>query len=200
MAMLTGTSAIGAVGGFIARASSTSRPARPCFATDVTLLGVGTSSLMASLMDKNNKLDNSELTALAVGLDGGAVLGLVLAPRIKWSQGRARLVGAGTLVGTLVGGMIGGLAAPRTSNPDGTTSTDIDPDYISSAMMLGMWGGFGASAYLTRDMAPDPRYDPRYHPPGAAPAGKAPASPRPPVAVMPLVRGDSFGISMAGQF
>src|SRR6185437_12987028 len=109
------------------------------FATNLTFLGFGSSALIASIMDNNHQLDNSEISALAIGLDGGAAAGLLLAPKVDWSQRRANVVGMGTLVGTFLGGMVAGLAAPRTKNADGSTSTDFNPDFVSTSLLVGAW-------------------------------------------------------------
>jgi len=191
MGVLTLSSAVGAAGGFAVSRGEKLTPGQALFATDTTFLGVGSAALIASIMDNNNQIDNGELTALALGLDGGAIVGLALAPKVDWSQRRARVVGMGTLAGTLLGGMVAGLAAPKQKNADGTTSTDFDPDFVSTSLLVGAWAGFGASIYMSRDMAPDAKYDPRYQKPAAA---------NPPVSVMPIVRGDGFGAAIGGSF
>jgi hypothetical protein len=190
LGVLTLSSALGATAGFAASRGEKLTPGQALFATDLTYLGVGSAALIASLEDRNGKLDNGELATLAIGLDGGALAGLLIAPRVDWSQHRARMVGVGTLAGTFLGGMVAGLAAPHTKNADGSTSTDFDPDYVATALLLGAWGGFGASIYLTRDTPPDPKLDPRYQAAGA----------NPPVTVMPFVRGDGFGAAVSGAF
>lgn len=190
LGVLTLSSAVGATAGFAASRGEKLTAGQSIFATNVTFLGFGSAALIASIMDNNNRLDNSEISALAIGLDGGAAAGLILAPKVQWSQRRANVVGMGTLVGTFVGGMVAGLAAPRSKNADGSTSTEFDPNFVSTSLLVGAWAGFGASIYLTNDMPPDPQFDPRYQ--------KVPASP--PVSVMPFVRGDGFGAAVGGSW
>jgi hypothetical protein len=189
LGVLTLSSAVGATAGFAASRGEKLTAGQSLFATNVTFLGFGSAALIASLMDNNHSLDNSEISALAIGLDGGAAAGLILAPKVDWSQRRANVVGMGSLVGTFIGGMVAGLASPRQKNADGSTSTEFSPDFVATSLLVGAWAGFGASIYLTKDMPPDPQYDPRYHPQQS-----------PPVSVTPFVRGDSFGAAIGGSW
>src|SRR5262249_32569954 len=177
------------VAGFAASRGARLTPGQSMFATNVTILGVGSAALIASITDADGRHDNGALTALAIGLDGGAALGLAIAPKVEWSHRRAEIVGMGTLVGTLLGGMAAGLVAPKTANSDGTTS--LSQSFVASSLLVGAWAGFGGSIYMTRDLSPDPKYDPRFHSSSAVN----------PVSVVPLVRGDGgVGASVVGSF
>jgi hypothetical protein len=190
MGVLTLSSAIGTVAGFAASRGERLTAGQSLFATNVTILGVGSAALIASITDNDGRHDNGALTALAIGLDGGAALGLAIAPKVEWSHRRAEVVGMGTLVGTLVGGMAAGLVAPKSNNSDGTTS--LSQNFVASSLLVGAWAGFGAGIYMTRDLSPDPKYDPRF---------KASTSANPPVSVIPLVRGDGgMGAAVVGSF
>ena len=166
------------------------------FATNVSLLGLGSALIAGALIDKDDgEVDTAEMTALVVGLDGGAAAGLLLAPKIKWSYGRARFVGAATLVGTFVGGMVGGLLATDKDQTTGETTTD--PDITAGSLLVGMWGGFAGGIAVSRDWAPDPRYR---NQPGGAPATTPPPSATPPVTAMPMVGDGRLGIVATGSF
>ena len=189
LGILTLSSAIGATAGFATSRAEHLTAGQAMFATDLTALGIGSAALIASL-NNHNDLTNGDLAALAVGLDGGAAAGLILAPQVNWSHRRANLVGMGTLVGVFLGSMAVGLASPVHKNADGTTETDYDARAFATALLLGGWGGFGATILLTKDMPPDPRYDPRYQ--------QAPQAP--PVSLMPFVHGDAIGAAIGGSF
>ncbi len=189
MGVLTLSSAVGTLAGFAASRGERLTPGQSMFATNITFMGVGSAALIASITDGDGHHDNSALTALAVGLDGGALVGLAVAPRVEWSNRRAQVVAMGSLVGTLVGGMAAGLVAPKTANEDGTSS--LSQNFVATSLLIGAWAGFGAGIYMTRDMAPDPKYDPRF---------QKTASRDNPVTVMPMIRGDGAGIAMGGTF
>jgi hypothetical protein len=189
MGVLTLSSAIGTVAGFAASRGEKLTPGQSLFATNLTFLGVGSAALIASITDSNRNHDNGALTALAIGLDGGAAIGLAVAPKVEWSHRRAEVVGMGTLVGTLVGGMAAGLVAPKTKNSDGTS--DLSQNFVATSLLVGAWAGFGGSIYMTRDLAPDPKYDARFQKKADQP---------PPVSVMPMITGDTAGATVMGSF
>jgi hypothetical protein len=160
------------------------------FATNVALLGLGTSALVGALIDTDDgDLDKSEMLALTVGLDGGAAAGLLLAPKIKWSNGRARFVGAASLVGTFVGSMVGVLLATDKDSTTGSSSTD--PDVAAISMLVGMWGGFAGGIAISSDWAPDPRFRQQTPP---TPTGAAS------VTLAPVIGDGRLGVAAAGRF
>jgi hypothetical protein len=162
------------------------------FATNVALLGLGSSLIVGAIIDEDDgEYDSAEMTSLVIGLDGGAAAGLLLAPKIKWSTGRARFVGAATLVGTFVGGMVGGLLATDKDETTGETTTD--PDITATSLLVGMWGGFAGGIAASRDWAPDPRYRST---PGAGPSPAA----TPPVTAMPMLGDGRLGLVATGSF
>jgi hypothetical protein len=172
---------IGAVGGLALSRSLELTSGQTMFVTNLALLGLGTSALAGALVDTDNELDNSEMSALAIGLDGGALAGVLLAPKINWSHRRARFVGMASMAGFLAGSMIGAGFTEETG--DGTTG-DPDPDAIAIGILAGMWGGFLLGVKLTDNYAPDPRFGPK------------PA----PVTLAPMVNGRQLGVTIAGGF
>ena len=62
-----------------------------------------------------------------------------------------------TLVGALAGGMIAGLTTNNRKDADG--DSDRNGDLIAGCMTAGLWAGFGLGVVMTRDSAPDPKYD-----------------------------------------
>ncbi len=103
---------------------------------------------------RNGTFDHWENGALAIGLDAGLIGGALIAPSLTWSRRRARLVLASTVAGALAGGMLVGLTTRR---DDGRA--DDRSDLVAGCMTAGMWGGFGLGMLVTRDAAPDPKYD-----------------------------------------
>jgi hypothetical protein len=181
LGVLTLSSAIGASAGFAASRAEKLTAGQAMFATNLTALGIGSAAVAASLHDHTD-LSDGDLAALAIGLDAGAAAGLLLAPKVDWSQRRANVVGMGTLVGVFVGSMAVALASPVHKDANGTSTTDYDPRAFATALLVGGWGGFGASILLTKDMAPDPRYQ------------------QPSVALVPFVHGDAIGAAIGGSF
>ncbi|MBZ0232105.1 MAG: hypothetical protein K8M05_07100, partial [Deltaproteobacteria bacterium] len=167
----------GAVGGLALSRGMELTAGQSMFATNLALLGVGTSAIASALLDTDGRFDSGETTALLVGLDGGAAAGVLLAPKVDWSYRRARMVG----IASMVGFMSGSLIATATSD-DG--SGDPDPDVIAGGLLAGMWGGFLLGAKLTSGWEPDPKYAPR----------------RNPVAIAPLASASHLGVSFGGTF
>jgi hypothetical protein len=186
---LVGSTA-GAVGGLALGKGMNLTRGQTLFAANLALLGIGTSAMAGALIDRDDgEFDPGEMTALAIGLDGGAAAGLILAPKIDWSYRRSRFVSATTLVGTFLGGMIGSLMATERDEETGTSTTD--PDTAVSAMLLGMWGGFAGGILMTRDFAPDPRHR-KDMAPGPAPSAG--------VTVAPLIGDHHMGVTAGGTF
>lgn len=189
MGVLTLSSAIGTGAGFLASRGEKLTPGQGLFATNVTLLGVGSAALIASITDHDGNHDDAALTALAIGLDGGVIVGLAVAPHINWSHRRASVVGMGTLAGTLVGGMVAGLVAPKQTNTDGTSS--LSQNFVATSVLIGAWAGFGAGILETSDLPPDPTF--------GLDAGKQPKTP--PVSIAPMLRPEGGGgVAVSGIF
>ncbi len=167
---------VGAVGGLALSRGMELTAGQSMFATNLALLGLGTSAIASALLDTDGELDGSETAALLVGLDGGAAAGLLLAPKVDWSYRRARLVG----IASMVGFMSGSLVATAMSDGGG----DPDPDAVATGVLAGMWGGFLVGAKLTAGWAPDPKYAPR----------------RDPVAIAPLASPNQLGVTLGGTF
>jgi hypothetical protein len=174
--MLLAGGTAGAVGGLALSRGMNLTAGQTMFATNLSLLGLGTSAIAGALLDTDGEFDSSETTALLVGLDGGAAAGILLAPKIDWSYRRARMVG----IASMVGFMSGSLIATSLSSESG----DPDPDAVAGGVLAGMWGGFLLGAKLTGGWDPDPKYAPR----------------RNPVAIAPLASASHLGVSLGGTF
>lgn len=175
---------IGAGGGLALGKSLRLTRGQSVFATNLSLLGLGTSAMVGALIDRDDgELDRAEMTSLVVGLDGGLAAGLLVAPKIEWSYGRARFVGAASLVGTFLGGMVGGLLATDRDETTGEATTD--PDIAVVSMLVGMWGGFAGGIAITNDWAPDPRFH---------------AASAPPITATPMVGEGRVGVVATGSF
>jgi hypothetical protein len=154
MGLLTLGSVAGAAGGFIYGQSSDLTDGQSLFVGNLMLLGSSTALLTAVTANRDGDYGGFENTTLALGLDGGAVIGALVAPHLDWSPRRAKYVFASTFVGALVGGLLAGaIAKPR----DGDTS-DTNASVVTGAMTAGLWGGFGLGILMTRDQGVDARY------------------------------------------
>jgi hypothetical protein len=90
------------------------------------------------------------LTALVgVGIDVGLGVGISVAPKLDWSTARTTYVTLGEYLGGL-----GGFAAAALIGGDSNDTSRL----VSGSTLIGLWGGFALSAYLTRNMEPDRRY------------------------------------------
>lgn len=151
LATLLAGGAIGAGAGLALGEGLDLTEGQAVFAQNLALLGAGTTALTIGLTaDEESDLGAGSLVAIAIGLDAGLVAGLVAAPKIRWSHGRARFVEAATIAGAFGGLFAGGLVA----NED----TGNDPRLAVGAVLGGMWAGFAGGVLITRDWAPDPRY------------------------------------------
>ncbi|HEY5921117.1 MAG TPA: hypothetical protein VIV11_05570 [Kofleriaceae bacterium] len=146
-------SAAGAAGGFIYGQAADLTSGQSLFVANMTLLGSATAALTAIAGSQDGQYGSWENGALAIGIDGGAVAGAVIAPSLDWSARRAKVVFASTTIGALVGGMFAGLL----SNNDGESRTD-NGDVVTGAMTAGLWGGFGLGVMMTKDYNPDPKF------------------------------------------
>ncbi len=173
----------GALGGLAIARGMNLTAGQATFATNLSLLGLGTSALVGALVDQDGELDGSEMTTLLIGLDGGAAAGILLAPRIDWSYRRARMVGIASMIGFMSGSLIA-TAISNGERTDGTASGDPDPDAIAGGLLAGMWGGFLIGAKLSSDWDPDPKFGPRKNP----------------VAIAPLATASTVGVSIGGSF
>jgi hypothetical protein len=186
LATLAVSSGVGLVGGLAVGKKLHLTEGQTMFAGTVALLGIGTSAITAALIDNDNgKADPSEMGTLAIGLDGGAIAGLAIAPKIHWSKRRAKYVGISAMAGCFVGSLVGALAATKRQS-DGTH--DTDPDVAATGLLVGMWGGFAAGIALTGDFAPDPSHT-------------APAATTTPTSLVPFVgEHREVGVTLAGGF
>lgn len=124
------------------------------FVGTLSTLGLATAGLGLGVVQPDSISENAVALLLTAGLDGGAILGLSLAPRIDWSPSRARLASLGVFLGGLGGWALGALA---TGADD---VSDDDARLWAGATLAGVWAGFGLAAHFTRDMDPDPRFTP----------------------------------------
>ena len=173
---------VGAVGGLALSRGLELTSGQVMFATNLALLGFGTSALAGALLDDDGEFDNGEMSALTLGLDGGALAGVLLAPKITWSAKRARVVGVASMAGFFAGSLAG--AAFVDKNADGS-SGDPDPDAVAVGVLAGMWGGFLLGVKLTDEYATDPKFFPKQPPP---------------VTIAPMVSGGQLGVAIAGGF
>jgi hypothetical protein len=188
MGLLTLGSAVGAAGGFAYGQASNLTSGQATFVANMLALGASTALLTAVTANRDGNYGGFENGTLALGIDGGAVVGALIAPRIDWSPRRAKFVFAGTLVGALAGGMVAGLLA----KPSNGSTTDANASIVTGAMTAGLWGGFGLSILMTRDAAPDPSL--------IQPAA-AKSTPATPASIMPWM-GDrgQLGLMTGGTF
>ena len=193
--LVLGTTALGLGAGFAVAHQRNPTPGQGTFVATTSLLGVGTAGLVLAAADDDDvDLGDGAFTAVALGLDAGAVTGTLLAPTLDWSRRRSYYVGAGAAIGMTLGAMIGALVAGQAQGSANQTGDEVDPDSIALSMLLGMWGGFAGGVFLTSDMAPDPAFA-RPAAPTAAPIGPAP------VAVGPTVLpAGGLGLGASGQF
>jgi hypothetical protein len=174
---------VGAIGGLALSRRLQLTSGQTLFATNLAVLGLGTSAIVGALIDRDGELGRGEMSTLAIGLDGGAAAGVMLAPKIDWSYRRARMVGIASMIG-FMGGSVLAASMSHQRNSDGTASGDPDPDTVAIGVLTGMWGGFLVGAKLTGGWAPDPAH----------------AAKRAPVALAPLAGRDRIGVSLAGAF
>jgi hypothetical protein len=144
-------SAAGATGGFLYGHYAKLTAGQSTFVANMTLLGTATAALGAITASRDGEFGGGENGALAVGLDGGAIAGAVIAPNLDWSPRRGRLVLAGTVIGAFAGGMLAGLV----TKPDDGESREDNGDVVAGAMTAGMWGGFALGILMTKDDNPD---------------------------------------------
>jgi hypothetical protein len=184
-------SAAGAAGGFVYGQAAKLTPGQSWFVANMTLLGTATASLGAITGSRDGEFGNWENGTLAIGLDGGAVAGAVIAPSLDWSAKRSKVVFASTVIGALAGGMFAGLLA----NNNNESRTD-NGDVVAGAMTAGLWGGFGLGVMMTKNYSPDLRYSQ----PSAAPTAVRQRS-ESPTTVLPWV-GDrgQLGVMTGGSF
>jgi hypothetical protein len=147
-------SAAGAAGGFIYGQAAKLTSGQSLFVANLTLLGISTAALGAITASRDGDFGNFENGTLALGLDGGAVAGALIAPSLDWSPRRAKVVMASTVIGALAGGMLAGLVM----DPDNGESRRDDGDIVTAAMTAGLWGGFGLGIMMTKQSAPDPKF------------------------------------------
>lgn len=155
MGLLTLGSAVGAAGGFIYGENAELTNGQSLFVGNLMLMGSSTALLTAVTANRDGNYGGFENTTLALGLDGGALVGAIVAPHLDWSPKRSKLVFASTFIGALAGGLVAGtIAQPR----NGGSTTDENPSIVTGAMTAGLWGGFGLGILLTRELPPDSKY------------------------------------------
>ncbi len=167
MGLIVAGSALGAAGGFIYGENTHLTSGQMLFVENMILLGAATSLISISIQ---NTYGSAENTSMLLGIDGAAVLGAVLAPGIKWSPHRARLVFAGTLIGAFLGGSIVALA---TNQQNQTNGGDANVLAGRPASPPGCGVASACRSWMTKDELNDPRYAP-VPMPGAAPPTIAP--------------------------
>ncbi len=194
MTLLFLGSAIGTAGGFAYGQAADLTEGQSTFLGTAVLLGSATAALGAITGSRDGEFGTWENGTLAVGLDAGLLAGALIGPSLAWSKRRARIVLAGTVVGALVGGMIAGLT---TNNNDGDSDAERERngELVAGAMTAGLWAGFGLGIVMTRDYAPDPRFD------------KSSSAPTPPptsfgasTSFAPLVGERQMGLMAAGTW
>ena len=192
--LIVGSTAVGLGGGFALSHYRKPTAGQGTFVATTSLLGVGTAGLvLAATADDDVDLGDGAYTTITLGLDVGAVTGILLAPKVNWSRRRSYVVGASAAVGMLLGSMVGALVAGQADGSAGQTGSEVDPDGIALSMLLGMWGGFAGGVFLTADMPPDPTFG------GGPAAAVAPTTPT--VSVGPTVLpGAGVGLGAGGQF
>jgi hypothetical protein len=154
MGLLTLGSVAGAAGGFIYGENADLTDGQSLFVGNLMLLGASTAALTAVTANRDGDYGGFENTTLAIGLDGGAVIGALVAPHLDWSPRRSKIVFASTFIGALAGGLLAGTIAKPS---DGNTS-DTNASVVTGAMTAGLWGGFGFGILMTRDQGVDPKY------------------------------------------
>lgn len=186
LGLLTLGSAVGTAGGFIYGHNAELTSGQSLFIGNMMVLGAGTAALTAIAGNRDGNYGNFENTTLALGLDGGTLIGAIVAPHLDWSPRRSKIVFASTFIGAAGGLLVAGtLAKPRHGD-----NTDPDADIVTWATTAGLWGGFAAGILLTRDSAPDPGY--------VTSAKGTPASGM--TAFAPWVGNGQFGVMSGGTF
>ena len=154
LGLLLAGSAVGVTGGFAYGQAAHLTPGQATFVGNLTLLGAATAALGAITGSRDGSFGSWENTSLALGLDGGALAGALIAPKLDWSPRRAKTVFVSTTIGALAGGMLVGLLA----KPKDGSSSDTNGDLAAAGMTAGLWGGFGLGILMTKETAPDPRF------------------------------------------
>jgi hypothetical protein len=191
-------SAAGATGGFVYGQAAKLTSGQSLFVANLTLLGVTTAALGAITASSDGDFGNAENTAIALGLDGGAVAGALIAPSLDWSPRRAKVVMASTVIGAFVGGMFGGLL----TNPKDGQSRSDNGELVTASMTAGLWGGFGLGIMMTKQSAPDPRFAQKSAQQNAAAAARVSASATPSSTMFaPWVgKEGQYGVMAGGAF
>lgn len=144
--------------------------------TQTTMLLGGASALLSTaILSERNLQFRTHATLWLAGLQIGTGAGLMLAPDLDWSPSRARL--------TLLGGALGALAGWGTAALITGDSDDNLAQIWAGSALVGMWGGFALTTWLTEGMAPDP---------GFARSRDA--------VLLPTVIGRSPGLALVGRF
>src|SRR5207248_1175639 len=102
-------------------------PGQATFVANITLLGAATAAFGA-ISGSHDGFGEWQDGTLALGLDGGAVVGAAIAPSLDWSSHRANVVLAWTAIGAIGGGMIAGLVA----SPSSSNATSHNGDLVSA--------------------------------------------------------------------
>ena len=170
---------LGGVAGMIMGDRARPTRAQVGFTGTTATLGLATAGLGLVVAQPDTSAD-TVLLVLAGGLDAGAGLGLGLAGNLDWSPGRQRLTSLGAFLGALAGWATAALLTGTSSSGDTTSRA------WAGSTLVGMWGGFGLSTYLTRHMKPDPRF--------------APAKPTVEAQVAPMLIGHAPGLAISGSW
>lgn len=149
------------------------------FASLMSILSGATTGL--GLLITRPDIDNdTSVYLMTAGLDAGLVAGSVFAPKIDWSLGRGNLVRLGAVLGAATGWSAALL----------TSGTEVrDDDSVARAWgigtLVGMWGGFALTTFMSRDMLRDPGFV---------------AKPRSLTVLTPMALPRGAGLSLSGRF
>ena len=183
--VIFGSATIGALGGGIIGTVNGTTPGRASWVGSTSLWsGVIAGLLGAGLSDVNqDRADDHALLAAAIGLNAGAVAGLVTAKSVSPSIARVRFIDLGGIAGALV---FGGLYVAAGSKSDDASSA-VSGFFLVTA--LGTSIGLGTAWLATASMPAD-RTDAK----DSKPATTTSMSPR----LIPVRGGGALGVG--GQF
>ncbi len=123
------------------------------YVADTTILGLASAGFGLLIVQPDVSADTAMLT-LAAGMDLGMAFGIGTAGKLDWSTSRQRLVSLGIFLGAVAGFGTVLLIVGDDTIDDADTGARVS----GTAGLVGVWGGFAATWYLTRNMKPDPRY------------------------------------------
>lgn len=161
---------VGAIAGGAISSVYGATPGRASYVTSAALwTGVLAGGLTAAVVKDDYRADDNALLSAAIGLNAGAILGVLTAGEVSPSIARVRFLDLGGLAGTLVFGGLYVSAADKNMNPQTAFATAT----------LGTAAGLGLAWYLTKDMPRD-RFT------KDAPAGSSGSSGSSALAILPV--------------